>query len=162
LIERISKLRHGAVVLPGLDTDLDDASWNQIAGAEDGGSPAATHPQHAMQALLGAIGIGREEVVSLAGATHGSRQQLLSEAFRPAATTDLWRTCAATAEFSTQAEAALATLALIEAANPEEEALAIAVALRQAVEKDQTAALVTPDRALARRVLAALARWKIA
>jgi ATP-dependent helicase/nuclease subunit B len=51
---------------------------------------------------------------------------------------------------------------MIEAANPEEEALAIAVTLREAVEtKDKTAALVTPDRALARRVLAALDRWKV-
>ena len=53
-------------------------------------------------------------------------------------------------------------VAVIEAANAEEEALAIAVALREAVEdKDTTAALITPDRALARRVLAALARWNI-
>ena len=52
---------------------------------------------------------------------------------------------------------------VIEAANAEEEALAIAVALREAVETpDKTAALVTPDRALARRVLAALARWNVA
>src|SRR3981189_531098 len=59
--------------------------------------------------------------------------------------------------------AGLAGVSVIEAANAEEEALAIAVALRQAVEtKDKTAALVTPDRALARRVLAALGRWKVA
>ena len=36
---------------------------------------------------------------------------------------------------------------MIEAANAEEEALAIAVALREAVEPGKTAALVTPDRA---------------
>ena len=51
---------------------------------------------------------------------------------------------------------------MIEAANPEEEALAIAVALREAVHDGKTAALVTPDRALGRRVLAALVRWNIA
>ena len=51
---------------------------------------------------------------------------------------------------------------MIEAANAEEEALAIAVALREAVDDPgKTAALVTPDRALARRVLAALARWNV-
>ena len=50
----------------------------------------------------------------------------------------------------------------IEAGNAEEEALAIAIALREAMETpDKTAALVTPDRALARRVLAALARWNV-
>ena len=56
----------------------------------------------------------------------------------------------------------MADVAVVEAANAEEEALAIAVALREAMETpDKTAALVTPDRRLARRVLAALARWKV-
>ena len=41
------------------------------------------------------------------------------------------------------------------------EALAIAVAMREAREKRSTAALVTPDRALARRVMAALGRWNL-
>ena len=51
---------------------------------------------------------------------------------------------------------------MIAAANAEEEALAIAVALREALETPgKTAALVTPDRALARRVLAALERWNV-
>ena len=51
---------------------------------------------------------------------------------------------------------------MIEAANAEEEALAIAVALREAVDDPgKSAALVTPDRALARRVLAAMARWNV-
>ena len=44
---------------------------------------------------------------------------------------------------------------------PKTKSLAIAVALREAVEEGKTAALVTPDRALARRVHAALARWNI-
>ena len=51
---------------------------------------------------------------------------------------------------------------MIEAGHAEDEALAIAVALREAVEQKKTAALVTPDRALARRVGAALKRWSIA
>src|SRR5262249_40137147 len=52
-------------------------------------------------------------------------------------------------------------LTTIEAANAEEEALAIAVVLREAVHDGKTAALVTPDRALGHRVLAALKRWNI-
>ena len=60
------------------------------------------------------------------------------------------------------AAAALSSITLIEAANAEEEALAIAVALREAANTPgKTAALVTPDRALARRVLAALERWNV-
>src|SRR5207237_6439169 len=54
-------------------------------------------------------------------------------------------------------------LSFVEAVNAEEEALAIAIALREAVtDERKTAALVTPDRALARRVLAALGRWNVA
>ena len=51
---------------------------------------------------------------------------------------------------------------MIAAANPEMEALAIAVAMREARELGKSAALVTPDRALARRVMAALGRWNLA
>jgi ATP-dependent helicase/nuclease subunit B len=50
---------------------------------------------------------------------------------------------------------------VIEAANPEMEALAIAVAMREARHLNKSAALVTPDRALARRVIAALGRWNL-
>ena len=32
LIATIARLPHGAVVLPGLDTDLDEESWQLIAG----------------------------------------------------------------------------------------------------------------------------------
>ncbi len=153
LIATIARLPHGAVVLPGLDTDLDEPSWRLI---ED----APGHPQFAMQALLARIGIGRDAVENLA-APRG-RERFLSEALRPAATTDAWRQVAAEPAFDAHLQAALGALTVIEAANAEDEALVIAVALRQAVHDGKTAALVTPDRALGRRVLAALKRWNIA
>ncbi|HEX3936653.1 MAG TPA: double-strand break repair protein AddB [Xanthobacteraceae bacterium] len=160
LIATIARLPHGAVVLPGLDTDLDEASWRLIAGDEKQNiAPAPGHPQFAMAALLTRIGIGRDAVVPLA-APRG-RERLVSEALRPAAATELWRVTAADPGFRAHADAALDTMATIEAANPEDEALAIAVALREAVHDGKTAALVTPDRALGRRVLAALQRWNI-
>ncbi len=161
LIATIARLPHGAVVLPGLDTDLDEESWRLIAGDEKKRiAPAPGHPQFAMQALLSRIGIGRDAVVPLA--TPRGRERLVSEALRPAAATELWRATAADPAFEAHADAALGTMAMIAAANPEEEALAIAVALREAVHDGKTAALVTPDRALGRRVLAALQRWNIA
>ncbi len=160
LIATIARLPHGAVVLPGLDTCLDDASWRLIAGDEKRGiGPAPGHPQFAMQALLSRIGITRDAVVPLA-APRG-RERLVSEALRPAAATELWRASASNPDFEAHTDAALGTMALIAAANPEEEALAIAVALREAVHDGKTGALVTPDRALGRRVLAALQRWNI-
>ena len=161
LIATIARLPHGAVVLPGLDTDLDEESWKLIAGDENKRiAPASGHPQFSMQALLTRIGITRDAVAGLA-APH-RRERLLSEALRPAAMTDMWRQIATEPAFEAHVETALETLTVIEAANAEEESLAIAVALREAVHDGKTAALVTPDRALGRRVLAALARWNIA
>jgi ATP-dependent helicase/nuclease subunit B len=166
LLATIAKLPHGAVVLPGLDTDLDDASWALIAGDADDtthdGAPAAGHPQFAMHALLDALGIRREDVTQLAPPASHGRERLVSEALRPAATTERWQARTGTKEFAAAAGAALTSLAMIEAANAEGEALSIAVALRETLEdKAKTAALVTTDRALARRVVAALARWQV-
>src|SRR6202140_599402 len=63
LIATIARLPHGAVVLPGLDTELDEAAWRLIGGdARADVSPAPGHPQFAMQALLARIGIARDAV----------------------------------------------------------------------------------------------------
>jgi ATP-dependent helicase/nuclease subunit B len=165
LIATIARLPNGAVVLPGLDTTLDAESWDLIGGRHDAAGreldmPAAGHPQFAMEALLRRIGTARDEVAVLGKSAPHGREHYVSEALRPAFATDHWQELAGS-DFPPPA--ALETLALIEAANAEEEALAIAVALREALEtKDKSAALVTPDRALARRVLAALARWDVA
>jgi ATP-dependent helicase/nuclease subunit B len=159
LIATIAKLPHGAVVLPGLDTTLDARSWELIRASD---APLFGHPQFAMHALLQRIGIARDEVVALVEPAAHGREFLVSEALRPAAATELWQGLAGTAA-SARLDAALATLSVIEATNAGDEALAIAVALREAVETPhKTAALVTPNRALARRVLAALARWEVA
>jgi ATP-dependent helicase/nuclease subunit B len=161
LLATIAKLPHGAVVLPGLDTALDDDAWELIgAGVDDDAWPAFGHPQFAMRGLLAHIGIARAEVVELtAPAPHG-REVLLSETLRPAAATDRWQD--RLHEVAAQLGHGFGGISVIEAANAEEESLAIAVALREAVESpDGIAALVTPDRALARRVLAALGRWNV-
>ena len=175
LIETIARLPHGAVVLPGLDTELDDKSWEVIAGVRDTDGkdvipPAIGHPQFAMHALLKRIGITRAEVrrlgphVSLPRVWEKDgeavREAAISEAMRPAEMTDKWRNLS---DRNLTLDAALKDVSVIAAANAEEEALAIAVALREALETEgKTAALITPDRALARRVIAALERWQVA
>jgi ATP-dependent helicase/nuclease subunit B len=166
LIATIAQLPHGAVVLPGLDTDLDPESWDLIAGRRDAAGrelipPATGHPQFALQALLGRIGIARDAVLRLGRPAAHGRERMVSEALRPAAATDRWQRLSGS-DFPACADAAFATVSVVEAANAEEEALAIAVALREAMETaGKTAALITPDRELARRVLAALERWHI-
>src|SRR5580658_5258773 len=114
LISTIARLPHGAVVLPGLDTGLDEDSWRLIAGdAAKGIAPAPGHPQSALQALLTRIGIARDAVVSLA--EPGSRERVTSEVLRPAAATDKWRQDATEPQFAAAADAALATISVIDA-----------------------------------------------
>ena len=162
LLATIARLRHGALVLPGLDTDLDDATWTMITSRDGETEATHGHPQFTMSALLQKIGIVRESVKELGGPKPHGRERIASEALRPAAASGLWQQRLTAPDFAAHADTALQSIAVIEAANAEEEALAIAVALREAMEdKTKTAALVTPDRALARRVLAALARWNV-
>ncbi|MCR4282238.1 MAG: double-strand break repair protein AddB, partial [Bauldia sp.] len=153
LLAAIAGLPNGAVVLPGLDQRLDGPGWEAVGDAE--AEKAQSHPQFGLRQLIAAIGVAREEVTPLGQETDNiaARTRLLSEAMRPAATLDAWAAFA-------PAPDALAGVDFVVARNEQEEATAIARALRQAVERpDVTAALVTPDRSLARRVAAELGRW---
>lgn len=165
LLSAIARLPAGAVVLPGLDRDLDASAFAAIPG--DGVRPPLhNHPQATMARLLaGPLGIRREDVAILGGETLGegarARERLLSEAMRPAETTDAWARIPA-AERLALAAAGTDGIALVEAADEREEALAAAVALRETLaEPGRIAALVTPDRGLARRVCAELGRWGV-
>jgi len=160
LLRTIAALPQGAVVLPGLDRDMDEASWQTLTPI---GSDASlfTHPQYGLKKLLGLLGCERDDVIHLAAPSSALRQRevYLSAALRPAATTDLW----AKMHFDA-AEMAMAfgDVTLVEAACEREEALSIAVVLREAIEDENThAALVTSDRTLARRVAAELKRFGI-
>jgi ATP-dependent helicase/nuclease subunit B len=162
LLITIASLPHGAVVLPGLDSELDEAAWNATGGEpRSGGTPsAAGHPQFAMRALIGRIGISRRDVRTLAPPTAHGREILAGEALRPAAATDAWCGRLGEPRLAETLTQSLASITAIEAANAEEEALVAAVALREALaEPGGVAALVTPDRALARRVAVTLQRW---
>ena len=160
LIDTIAKLPHGAVVLPGLDTDLDDKSWAMIA---DDGENTYGHPQFAMAALIRRIGILRNDIKTLGTPASHGRERIVSEALRPASASEQWQKLLNDAGFTACADAAMAHVAAIEASNAEEEALAIAVTLRETIEDPtKTAALVTPDVGLGRRVMALLQRWNVA
>src|SRR5258706_1810484 len=166
-LHAVAALPQGAVVLPGLDTDLDDEAWQLIGGVRDAqgkfSQPAGSnHPQFAMHALLHRLGIRRGDVEILGEPAAHGRAVLESEAMRPSNATAEGHRRLAPPRKAGKSSRGMTNLAIIEAANPEIEALAIAVAMREARHLDKTAALVTPDRALARRVMAALGRWHLA
>ncbi len=166
LIAAVAGLPRGAVVLPGLDRDLDRAGWEAIeTGDLLDRAVAHGHPQAVLHRLLGpgSLNVPREAVTELGPATPegAARARLLSQALRPAETTDAWALLDPEAR-DRIAALGLAGLAVVEAADEREEALACAIALRETLEAPgATAVLITPDRGLAVRVAAELARWDI-
>ncbi|MBR1189308.1 double-strand break repair protein AddB [Bradyrhizobium sp. AUGA SZCCT0160] len=162
----VARLKQGAVVLPGLDTDLDDAAWQTIGGVRDAQGkfstpPASNHPQFAMQGLLNRFGIKRRDVEILGTPAPDGRDVLVSETMRPSTATEQWHDRLEQPDIAARISGGMKNLAVVAAPNPEMEALAIAVAMREARHLGKSAALVTPDRALARRVMAALGRWNL-
>lgn len=156
----------GALILPGLDYHLDEESWAGLGclhPKEGEGEGVAGHPQFNLKQLLDRLQINRSEVTKLGSVTPALtlRERLVSEALRPAESTDLWKV--ALADFPEEKrQIALADVALAKAANEQEEARICALALRETLaDPGKKAALVTPDRALARRVMVELKRWQI-
>ncbi|EFL89869.1 double-strand break repair protein AddB [Ahrensia sp. R2A130] len=172
LLQAIAALPNGALVLPGLDRDLDDESWSKVdlpdnAKNEDGTAPG--HPQYGLKKLLTSMKLSRghdeiEHITLSAEPDSGPlrvREHIVSEALRPSATTDKWQDFATKYDDAQKAEA-LAGVSIVEARGERQEALAIALALRETIETEgATAALVTPDRNLARRVAVEMRRFDI-
>jgi ATP-dependent helicase/nuclease subunit B len=170
LIAAVAGLAEGVIVLPGLDVRMPEEHWRTVA-PDKAGQPAdpasRSHSQYGLAQLLKRLGLERNDVVALADAPAllQRRADILSHALSPAeATSDWGRWKQALPD--TAISAAFADVSLIEAANEREEATAIAIALRMALEKPGTdgesrAALITPDRNLARRVMAELSRFGI-
>jgi ATP-dependent helicase/nuclease subunit B len=152
LLALVASLPQGRVVLPGLDLDLTESdAWEKLA---------PSHPQFGMKRLLERIGIERREVMLWPTApvspASAARARLIAESLRPAESTDAWR------RLTNFPHESLDGLALIECPSPREEGGTIALLMREALETPgRTAALVTPDRSLARRVAAELTRWGI-
>jgi len=156
LMAGVARLDRGAVILPGFDFGMPADAWAALddrVGAED-------HPQTRARRLLDRIGMAPAEVArwSAAPPPDPARNRLISVALRPAPVTDRWLE---EAPKLGDVGAATRRMTLIEAPSPRAEAGAIALVLREAVSRGLRAALVTPDRTLARQVTAALERWRI-
>jgi ATP-dependent helicase/nuclease subunit B len=164
LIAAIAALPNGAVVLPGLDRDLDEAGWRAVSAVTEGGDLVHGHPQAMLRRLLDQhLRLDRRKVLVLGSVSEqaSARAQTLSQALRPAETTDSWSRLDPTERAAIAADAA-AGLRLVEASDERDEALCAAIALRETLAtRGRTAALVTPDRSLARRVAAELTRWGV-
>jgi len=162
LLAAIAALPKGEIILPGLDRIMPDQAWDAVD---------EQHPQFMLKRVLGHLNQQRADIMDWPGrppvvvgaiTTPQERQMrmaLLSWAMLPAATGDLWQSDAVR---NLNLPMALRGVTRIDAAHPEEEAQIIALIMRQTLEEpERRAILVTPDRQLARRVAAMMARWGI-
>lgn len=154
LMATLKARANSAIVLHGLDRDLDAASWEAIGGHPE-------HPKHGLHRLLARLDLRREDIRDLEASICDERvrrARFLSEALRPASTTAGWAAFAQS--LKAVGDRPAPGLSLIEAESIQEEAAAIALILREALEtKDATVALVTPDEKLIARVRHALTQW---
>lgn len=156
LMEAVARLPRGAVVLPGFDFDMAPAVWDDLGDA----MTAEDHPQFRFRKLMDRLGIRPADIRRWNDARPAApaRNRLVSLALRPAPVTDAWMREGPRLD---GLDAATEEVTLVEAPSPRDEALAIALRLRQAAEDGETAALITPDRMLTRQVAATLDRWGI-
>jgi ATP-dependent helicase/nuclease subunit B len=153
LLETVALLPNGCVILPGLDRHLDSDSWELVLSD-------FSHAQHGLAKFLHRVRLDRDDVLDLVDETARTcateRMVFLSEALRPAATTELWQ------KASLPSSKMLQGIRKLNCRDPQAEAQTISLLLREALEVPaRTAVLITPDRDLSRRVCAELLRWNI-
>ncbi|GIX08886.1 double-strand break repair protein AddB [Elioraea sp.] len=152
LLGVVASLPQGAVVLPGLDQRLPEALWDRLPD---------THPQAGLARLLRGLAIPREAVrpwpARAPAAPIPDRAALAAAIMAPPEGLEAWRE-----RDPARWRASLAGLARVDAADPHEEAMVAALAVRRALETPgRTVAVVTPDRFLARRIATELGRFGV-
>ena len=149
ILKVIAQMPQGEIYFYGLDRFLDENSWQMID---------ENHPQYQHKLILEALNIQRADVADVVQAQNLPREQFVAEIMRPAADTLRWQELAGK-ELPSEA---VKNLHCINCFDSRQEALSIALLLRETLNTpEKTAALVTTDRQLARRVCAEMRRWNI-
>jgi len=171
LLATIARLPQGRVILPGLDTDMPQREWDGIK---------ETHPQFGLKQLLETMGCEREGVIILPPLPPGegrgegptstlptgpnplpegegiTRLICLRALLQSPEATSGW------SQLNLPLAEGLKNIRLLTAETLHDEARMIAIALRKALETPgKTAALITPDRTLARMVASQMRRFGI-
>ena len=150
LMKVVSSLENGEIYFSGIDQTADDAYWESID---------ESHPQYELKELLNLLAISRHEVQDVVPPLRTSREIFISEVMRPATVSNKWRQLEHKIK---DIEEVINHLQFIESPNQREEALAIALKMREILEiPEKTVALITYDRNLARRVALELQRFDI-
>ena len=161
VLRRVAMMPNGQVILPGVDRDLSDERWEDLSGTHEDAQGfgrrrnVEVHPQFHLKHLLELMGIDRSEIDMLPTAKPEPKGAAISEIFCLPEHSVLWQELPALHKSLPHAK-------WLEAEDSAQEAKAIAVRIRSALEVAQKrVALITPDRELAVRVAGQLRRWGI-
>lgn len=155
----IAHLPQGCVVLPGYDDALSQ---------RDKAFLTADHPQFGLNNLVNHIAPNNNKPIphwtsakKFLSVKHDAKKRFFHELMRPSATAEEWFNIKKRISHD-DIKHAIDGLKIISAPSEREEATAIALIMRETLETPhKTAALITPNRMLARRVKTELARWNI-
>lgn len=148
LLSSIMNLPNGKLIVTGVQEDLPEEIWNNLA---------LTHPYAEMAKMFIALRIQRSELQywheETALVPH-DRVEAFQQTLLPAELLDQW--------LIGQDSITLPDCYLSEPTDQQQEAVSIALMIRDALEQpEKRVALVTPDRNLAMRVALELGRWGI-
>jgi len=152
LLSVIANMDKGAVILPGLDRQMPDDMWQRLK---------PHHPQFGLSQLLQHLQVERQHVRDWQTPQPSTpalvRARIVNQSLWPLAGSE-----ETNAHDDTDIKDAFKNVVPIVAQSPLEEASAIAMIMREVLETPgKTAALVTPDRNLARRTRAQLERFGV-
>lgn len=146
LLNVVHHLKKGYVFLNGLEQQVEKTTYDN---AKD------DYFQYGFKKLLDFLKIESKQVHNLSD-SYSERERFITDSLRPAEDTDAWRILPAFSQKTLQ------NVHRIDCENPDQEALSIALILRKTLEiPGKTAALVTTDRTLARRVIVEMNRWGV-
>lgn len=159
LLKTISRLPGSMLVWPHVDLAMKKEEWDALGpiAREDGQPPLSeeTHPQYHLKLLFERMAVHRDEISLFPGIKAKPKLSVVDQIFCRADATLDWSDLK-------QSQKQLEHVRTLTAADSAEEALSIAILIRQALEQpEKRVALVTPDRELAVRVATQLRRWDV-
>ncbi|MBO7257404.1 MAG: hypothetical protein J6V11_00515, partial [Alphaproteobacteria bacterium] len=145
LAKTVNSLPNGILFLSGVDTCIQSDDFDKLP---------LTHPQYPLKRLLDGLNMKPQDIQTNATITEPER--LMHETLKPAEQTDSWQ------HIQDMTAQSIAHIKRFDCDNTALEALTVALLLREVLQTpEKTAAFITTDRALARRVSVEMKRWDI-
>ena len=152
VMRAVLEQKRGFVVLPALDTDMDEDAWQRLLTEDH-----TYHPQFALAELLASLDVTRKQVTAWQPMPDDHKTQ--AKAQRLACIQHCFAIDGSQHQNQQTTERVLEGLRLVECADEREEAHVVACYVAESVHHQQRVAVITPDVTSARRIKTELVYW---